>query len=406
MSKPADNGQTTFSVTTICGFIKTGLEYLDTFQDKVKNVKVKQITVMNEDTLLCEFYPLGLHSIEVKQEMAVIMSFLSTFFKDDPYEGIHFRYFVARAFDQQEDELMYAVSSRASAATISNGNSIEWLRTTLFQENTPDYRLFRAKTIISDIENALRIVIKKILLRKFGVDWWNLGIDKVFGDPVKKTYTNQFGDSVEDGEVLINYTFTLELKKIISADWGSFKHLFDKKTAFEDAMVELNVIRREEAHNRPISRQHLVDLDRLYKVLLSGIEIHYPDMVLSYLAENWKIKIASIFTVQPKQAFTAEEYAVLDDEGKRLVIIEDCRQQIEYLENQLTKLNSLIVPVSKSGKHKEITDLLEGFKALQERKMDCALNRATGEVSVILAEIELHGQKMNVFSKQLLLEES
>lgn len=406
MNKPADDGQITFSIATICGFIKTGLEHLDTFQDKVKNIKVKQITVMNEDTLLCEFYPLGSHSLEVKQEMAVIMSFLSAFFKNDPYEGIHFGYFTARAFDQQEDELMYAVSSRASAATISNGNSIEWLRTTFFQENTPDYRLSRAKTIISDIENALRTVIKKILLKKFGVDWWNLGIDKVFGDPVKKTYTNQFGDSIEDGEVLINYTFTLELKKIISADWGRFKHLFDKKTGFEDAMVELNVIRREEAHNRPISRQHLVDLDRLYKELLSGIEVHYPDMVLTYLAENWKTKIASIFTMQPKITYTMEEFSVVDDEGKRLLIIKDCRLQIEYLENQLTKLNSLIIPVSKSMKHKGMTDLLLGYKILQEQKLNCALNRTWEEVSTISANIALQGQKMNVFSQQLLLEES
>lgn len=406
MKKPVDNEQTNFSIATICGFLKTGLEHLDTFQDKVKNVNVKQITVMNEDTLLCEFYPLGLHSIEVKQELAVIMSFLSAFFKDDPYEGIHFRYFAARAFDQQDDELIYAVSSRASAATISNGNSIEWLRTTLFQENTHDYRLSRAKTIISDIENALRTVIKKILFKKFGSDWWNLGIDKVFGDPVKKTYKNQFGDSVEDGEVLINYTFTLELKKIISADWGRFKHLFDKKTAFEDAMVELNVIRREEAHNRPISRQHLDDLDRLYEELLFGIEIHYPDMVLTYLAENWKTKIAAIFTVQPTRVYTMEEFSVLDDEGKRLLIIKDCKQQIEYLENQLTKLNSLIVPVSKSVKHTEMTDLLVGYRILQEQKLNCAINRSWEEVSTILASIDLQGQKMNVFSKQLLLEES
>jgi hypothetical protein len=406
MNKPVDDGQTTFSIATICGFLKTGLEHLDTFQDNVKNVNVKQITLMNEDTLLCEFYPLGLHSFEVKQEMAVIMSFLSAFFKDDPYEGIYFRYFASRALDQQEDELMYSVSSRASAATISNGNSIEWLRTTLFQENTHDYRLSRAKTIISDIENAIRTVIKKILFKKFGLDWWNMGIDKTFGDPVKRIYANQFGDSVEDGELLVNYTFTLDLKKIISADWGRFKHLFDKKTAFEAAMVELNVIRREEAHNRPISRQHLDDLDRLYKELLYGIEVHYPDTVLSYLAENWKTKIAAIFTVQPKITYTLEEFSVLDDEGKRLLIIKDCRQQIEYLENQLTKLNSLIVPVSKSVKHKEMTDLLVGYKILQEQKLNCALNRTWEEVSTIVANIELQGQKMNVFSKQLLLEES
>ncbi|MGV8963223.1 MAG: hypothetical protein ACOH2V_07570, partial [Candidatus Saccharimonadaceae bacterium] len=62
MNKPADGGQTTFSIATICGFLKTGLEHLDTFQNKVKNVNVKQITVMNEDTLLCEFYPLGVSS--------------------------------------------------------------------------------------------------------------------------------------------------------------------------------------------------------------------------------------------------------------------------------------------------------------------------------------------------------
>lgn len=406
MNKLLDDGQTTFSIDTIFGVLKTGLEQLDAFPGNVKNVNIKQITLMNEDTLLCEFYPIGLHSFEIKQEIGVIMSFLSAFFKNDPYEGIYFRYFASRAFDYEDNELMYSISSRTAAASISGDGSIEWLRTTLFQENTYDYRLSRAKTIISDIENALRTVIKEILLKKFGVNWWNLGLEKTLGDPVKRTYTNQFGDSVEDGEVLINYTFTLELKKIISADWGSFKHLFDKKTVFEDAMVELNVIRREEAHNRPITRQHLEDLERLYKLLLSGIVSHYPNTVLSYLIDNWKAKIAAIFTLQPKSIYTMEEFSVLDDEGKRQLIINDCKAQIAYLENQLTKLNSLVIPASKSGKHHEMIGLLEDYKALQEQKLNCALNRTWEEASIIVGKMHINGQKMDVFSKKFLLEES
>lgn len=393
-------------ITSLCSIIKVGLENLDAFDGGPQKMRVRNLKVMNVDTLLCEIHSSGVHSTEVKTEIAIVMSFLSAFFKDDPYGVISFRYFAVRAFNELNTELIYAISSRESAGSISRQNSIEWLKTTLFQENTDDYRLARAKTIIFDIENGLRKGIRFVLENKFGSDWWNLALDEKISNSVKSTYLNQFGMSSEDGNVLINYTFPFDLKKIVSADWGSFKHIFDKKSDFEDVMVEFNTIRREEAHNRMISEQHLKDLERIYEFLLTKIATLYPDIILSYLVDNWKLKLKSIFNYLPSSAYTMDEFSVLDDEGKRQLIIKDCQHQIDTIKDMIIKLKSVLTPVSKKQKHEEMIILLDTFCGLQEQKLNCALSSTWDAVPAIISALHVHGEKMNVFSKEFLLEES
>ncbi|WP_134089055.1 hypothetical protein [Olivibacter sp. XZL3] len=165
---------------------------------------------MNENVLLCEFYPHAKNSGDIKIEIGTIMASLCGLFKNDPYEGISFKSYAVKAFDENDKEILYAISSVDTASLIGRGQSVEWLKLPYFQENTDSYRLNRAKTIISEIENGLRLLIKIILKDKFGEEWWNLAIgDKKIGGSVEKTYNEQFGIEESNGDVLINYTFTI-----------------------------------------------------------------------------------------------------------------------------------------------------------------------------------------------------
>lgn len=394
------------TIPSLMGVVKYTLENLGILSDKVKNVRVKDIRLMNGgDTLLCEFYSGHTKSLDIKMEMAGIMSGLSGFFKDDPFDCVTISYFSAVAFNDQEEEILNVVSSRIAAASIST-NSLEWIRTSMFTENTPDYRLSRAKTIISDIENALRQTIKDIYKTKLGANWWALGIDSKIATPIERTYSNQFGTSITDGDVLIDYSFTLDLKKIISADWGTFKHLFAKKNEFEDVMMELNTIRREEAHNRQISRPQLEDLERIFDFLLSEICQLYPSIIPVFMVENWRSKIQAAMHLTFKPVYTPKEFNRLHDEGKRQLMIKDCNSQIAYIDGLIVKLNSFKPPISKKSKHEQLLLQLTEFGNLQQQKLLIVSENRVEEVAGFQVELEDLKQRMDTFSKQFLLEES
>jgi hypothetical protein len=144
----------------IIGIIRFGLENFDTLSEGSKKVRVIDVSVINEDTLCCNFYSNSDNSIGIKMEIASIMGIFNGFFKNDGFEGISFAYYAVKAFDRNNVELINAISSKSTAELIGKGNSIDWLKSTLFQENTDDYRLAQSKRIISEIENCLRELVR------------------------------------------------------------------------------------------------------------------------------------------------------------------------------------------------------------------------------------------------------
>jgi len=392
---------------SLLSVMKFGLENGDVFADGAKKVNVKAVSIMNgEDSILVEFYAQHSKALDIKWEIAYIMSFLSSFLKGEPYNDFNINMFGVKAYNQNDVEIMYAVNTKAGATAITNGNSIEWFKTTLFQENTADYRLARAKTMISDIENALRKVIKDLYENKFGIDWWDAIIEPKVSSMIKGIYKNQFGSEISEGNILINYTFTLDLKKIVSADWGTFRHLFDTKMVFEQVMVDLNVIRREEAHNRDITEAHLTDLEQIYYALLGEIANLYPDVTVNYMVENWRSKIKSAMSNPVGCVYTMDEFNKKDLEGRRQLIINDCNAQILYLGNLVGKLKSLSPPVSKRKKHEEMISLLNGMLSLHEQKLQRTQDLQFDDVQEIINAIQQQMIKMDTFSQEFLLQES
>lgn len=393
---------------SLCSVIKFGLENGNVFAEGAKKVNVQNISLANGgDTILVEFYPENSKALDIKGELAYIMSFLYSYLQGEFDGNSEIKIFGVKAYDSNDKEIMYAVNTKvAAAAAITNGNSIEWFKTTLFQENTADYRLARAKTMISDIENGLRKVINNIYKNKFGTLWWDHIIEPKLSASIKGTYKNQFGSDISDGSILINYTFTLDLKKIISADWGTFRHLFDNKTGFEKIMVDWNVIRREEAHNRDVSEVQLVELEQVYDALLGEIAALYPEVTVNYLIDNWRSKIKLAMANPVRCIYTMDEFNKEDLMGKRQLIIRDCNSQILYLNSLVSKLKSLKPPLSKRKKHEEMILLLNGFLILQQQKLQRTEDWQFDDLQNLLTEIEQHGAKMDAFSRDFLMQES
>lgn len=396
-----------YSTSSILAIIRMGLENLDAFEGGQKKVKVKNIGVMNKNTLICEFMPYSQISLDVKIEIGTIMSFFYGFLKEDEFKNVDFKYFAVRAYGQNGDEILYAISSKETAATIGKGNSIDWLKSTWFQENTPDYRLSIAKRIISEIETALREVIKDTLKSKFGDDWWDIALNNRLGQSIKKTYSDQFEEEVSSGEILINYTFLYQLPKIIVTHWTDFKCWFSNKVEFELNLDRLNKIRREEAHNRIISEKYLDELKRIHLELLSKISQAYPNIVSTFLIDNWRQRIKEIMGQGYSPLYKDIEVNGEPDPIIKLAkIIKGTKHTISYLEEIITGLRSVTVPVQKYDLHHELIDLFSKLKELNEVKLDKIMDGNILEITPVFERIQIHQGNMNSFLEKFLISES
>ena len=401
------NTEKNLSVSDILSFLKSGLENINLINKDVKNVNVKDIKLLNNESLECQFYAEARNSMDVKIEVGTTMSILHGFFKDDSFKNINFKYYAVRAFDEKDTELMNALSSKEVAASIGNGDAIDWMKGTIFQENTEDYRLSVAKRQISEIENAIRKIIIDRLKTKHGNDWFVLSVGKKLRDSVIGTYFNQFGDEIENGDILINYTFLLHLKKIICTNWKDFSDIFESKIRFEELIVELNLIRREEAHNRNITESDLKKLDEIYKSLMIEITEKYPDILPSYLIDNWKIQLKEIMLKKLNLTYSDEEIQTESNPQLKLYkTITNLQELINHIKDKEIKLTSVVTPVQKKKTHQELLNIVKKYRILHEELME---NGKSGNIQLMQetqAEIDLCSSDIDSFTKRYVIEES
>ena len=397
-----------FSVSEILSLLKTVLQNINLANKEVANIDVKKIDLLNNKTLECQFYAKSNNSIDVKIEIGTVMGALHGFFKDDSFKNMLLDYYAVRAFDKEDSELMYVISSKEVAALIGKGNSIDWMKSSIFQENTKDYRLSVAKKQISEIENALREVIVDRLSKKHGKDWFILSVGKKLRESVIGTYNNQFGINIEDGDILIKYTFVLQLKKIICTNWKDFSDLFSNKIRFEKLILELNSIRREEAHNRNISTEDLEKLKEIYEFILIGITEKYPDILPHFLIDNWKIQIKEIMLSNKlEMIYSDNEIQSETNNGLKLVkTVLNLQKLIKHINDKELKLKSVVVPVQKLNIHNDFIGVLEKYRILHEELVECGKTGVLKIVQEKQREIELCKKTMDDFVEKFLLHES
>lgn len=397
-----------FSISEILNFLKTGLQNINLVNKEVANIDVKKIDLLNNKTLECQFYANSNNSIDVKIEAGAVMGALHGFFKDDSFKNMQLDYYAVRAFNKVDSELMYVISSKEVAALIGQGNSLDWMKSSIFQENTKDYRLSVAKKQISEIENALREVIVDRLSEKHGKDWFVLSIGKKLREGVINTYNNQYGIETEDGDVLIKYTLVLQLKKIICTNWKDFSDLFSNKIRFKEVMLELNTIRKEEAHNREISTEDLEKLKEIYEFLLIGITAKYPNILPHFLIDNWKIQIKEIMLSNKlEMIYSDSEIQSETNNGLKLVkTVLNLQKLIKHINDKELKLESVVVPVQKLNIHNELIGVLEKYRILHEELVECGKTGILKVVQDKQREIELCKKTMDDFVEKFLLHES
>lgn len=392
----------------IIGIIKFGLGNLDTLSEGSKKIRVKDVSVINEDTLCCDFFSYSGNSIDIKKEIAAIMGFFNGFFRNGEFEGISFAYYAVKAFDRNNVELIYAISSKLTAELIGKGNSIDWLKSTHFQENTYDYRLLQSKRIISEIENCLRELIKTKLHQQFGENWWNKSLDNKLGKEVKLTYLNQFGFECNDGNILISYTYPLQLKKIISTHFKFFKPYFDSLDDFGNQMDNLNKIRREEAHNRSVTEKNLFDLSNLHERLTEKILLELTTFQSGYLTDNWRLKIKKI--IVERQYKPIHEGQEVLNEKDFLIKLQKTKQNIEhlvsYLNETIIKLKSISTPVHKKTMQRDLVNVLKKFMELQVELLQASTRLDEEEIKMTVTKIDEHKKVMDNFVGNFLLSES
>lgn len=122
---------------------------------KNKTYKIKDLKVINVDNIYCSYYSECCDTMDIKTEIAEIMAHLNGYFRSGDFKEVGFDYYCISALDENDNELIYAISSKDTAELIGE-KSIEWFRLTYFQENTNEFRVSQAKIIISEIENTLR----------------------------------------------------------------------------------------------------------------------------------------------------------------------------------------------------------------------------------------------------------
>ncbi len=392
----------------ITGIIKLGLENIDIFSPGSKKVRVSNVYILNEDTLCCDFFSTSTNSLDIKMEIAGIMGFFNGLFRNDGFEGISFAHYGVKALDSNNVELIYAISSKTTAELIGKGNSIDWLKSTYFQENTEDYRLAQSKRIISEIENCLRELVKTKLQAQFGDNWWDKSLENKLGKEVKQTYLNQFGVESKDGNILISYTFTLQLKKIISTHFKLFKPYFDSPTDFDNQMDNLNKIRREEAHNRNITEKNLTDLNDLHERLTAKILLELTTFQSGYLTENWRLKIKKIM-VEKQYKSIHDGQEVLDEKDLSIKLqktTENIKHLISYLDETVIKLKSISTPVHKKATQRDLVTVLEKFKGLQVELLETSTRVDEREIKLTVIKINDHKKEMDSFVGTFLLNES
>lgn len=388
--------------------IKLGLENLDTFSEGNKKIRVIDIFIINEDTLCCSYHSYFSNSSDIKMEIASIMGFFNGFFGKTGFKGLSFVYYAVKAFDKNNVELIYAISSKTTAELIGTRNSIDWLKSTFFQENTEEYRLAQSKRIIAEIENSLRELVRIKLSESYGENWWDNSLNNKLGKAIKDTYFEQFGVECNDGNKLISYTYTLQLKKIISTHFTLFKPYFDNLANFDIQMDNLNKVRREEAHNRSISEIHLKELNMLHEKLLSKVLSELTAFQSGYLTENWKLKIKKIMIErQYKPIYDGQEVL---REPNLLIKLQKSKKNTEsvimYLEETIIKLKSISTPIHKKATQRDLINVLEKYKDLQVELLKGHTTLDEKEIEITVLKINEHKKVMDHFVGAFLLAES
>jgi hypothetical protein len=113
------------------------------------------------------------------------------------------------------------------------------------------------------LENSIRVVIKRILEKAHGKDWWQLTVagrvQAIVTDRIQKEDKQPWHG--KRGQHEIFYSDFGDLKKIITKNWDDFKAIFPSQAWICQRLDELEHPRNVMAHHNPIGSADLNRID-------------------------------------------------------------------------------------------------------------------------------------------------
>lgn len=115
-------------------------------------------------------------------------------------------------------------------------------------------------------ENTIRNVIKVIMEKKYGPDWWDVRVKKLHGKMDEKILSrikdeaDERWHSSKRGVHKIYYCDLDDLRKIIEDDWDVFKKIHPRKSWVTEHIMQPGHSRNIIAHNNPLSNKDIASI--------------------------------------------------------------------------------------------------------------------------------------------------
>jgi hypothetical protein len=178
-------------------------------------------------------------------------------------------------------------NSLSSNTKKSSGNT-QKLTLVKIDTNLPNIDALLSTTLVRDaqkmaavypkyylMENSIRVVIWRILEKKYGNNWWQLKVNK----KVKDNVTDRINKEAEQpwhgkrGQHEIFYSNFRDLKTIIQSNWNDFSHIFPSQTWISQKLEELEHPRNVIAHHNPLSSQDLKRIELYFSDWISLLKL-------------------------------------------------------------------------------------------------------------------------------------
>ena len=384
----ADN-PTGFDDATLCRLVEESLGMLGRLKPGLKSIRVKSVRI-DDTVILVDFYADGRDIWSVKAEMAAVTGALHGLLGTNELSQRPLLHYGMRAWENDDSWLMYAFCSADGARKMGEGKALDWLRETEFQENTADWRLARAKSLTSRAEIGLRDAIDHVLGQAEGTSWWSTvmtgSLDRIKVEAERQARRD--GVATPSPRHLLNYTYLKDLSQLITNSWHHFSALWASQDVFADRMDRLNVLRRTEAHNRPIERQELEELESVHDEILDGIAKVHPQVVPAYLVEKWRLDLTRV-AEKLRDSWGPEE--VRRDIGENKARLSEFQQAAD---TALSDLERMSVPPGKDQLHQQLVAAVR-LAAESSRRMLTAVDKpdidmleaAAGEFAIAMRGI-------------------
>ena len=172
-------------------------------------------------------------------------------------------------------------------------------------------------------------------------------------------------------------------------------------------ILELNSIRREEAHNRDVTDSALLKLKEIYEFMLIGITEKYPNILPHYLIDNWKTQIKEIMLDKLDSTYSDTEiFDEINPQLKLFKTITNLQELIDHIRDKELRLKSVVTPVQRKTLHNELIEVLEKYRILHEELIECGKTGIISKIENKQNEIELYKLKLEKFAEKYILQES